>query len=235
MVVAALILSGCSKSEPRPFQYPTYPEQENVNPAFDIESGRDNVSRYLSETVIEARETDEDNAKIFEINKPVNNQIFIAEVTYKSSSASTFYSLDEYGIINEVLGTLSSPGIYLYIVDAYGDNSKYFKTVGEGSWDLTIKPLSSLEAFSKDSINGNGDGVFLNLDKTATRVEFSSSDSNALVRSYGYENRVIPLSVGLGINNIKTALPGNASVILVKTKGDWEFNKVKEEKSDEAK
>jgi len=242
-VTAALMLTGCTptKTEPKVIHYPSYPEQESAEGSrYDITSGADSAPETFSSETVSASE-DIDNviadpaglprelveSVVFDIAAPVDGQPFIVKTSYKSESEGYFVGVSQDGSYTEPISYFDEPGTKYAVVGTYPKAETVgIKFFGTGKWDLEISPLSQLPVFDKE-LEGSGSFAFI-VNGDTLKITVESERAGLVIRSYGYDNRIVYRKGGGGTQTDDTALPGNGAVIIVENTGSWTLKEAKE-------
>ena len=246
--VTLATLTGCSPTDDTPavINYQSYPEQESADGArYDITSGAEDITQAFTSETIEPSEDienvtaspdaiprDLENSVVFDIETPVEAQPFAVKISYKSDALGYFVGVAHDGSYTEPIASFEQPGVQYSIIGTYPKaQTAGVKFVGDGKWDMEILPLSQLPVFNKE-ISGTGAGAFIvNGDTVKAVVE--TVGSGFVMRSYGYDNRVIFRNGGGGTQVADLAIPGNGAIIVISHTGEWKITKAKEVVVDE--
>lgn len=248
-IALAVVLSGCTPTsdEPEVIIYPTYPEQESQSsPRYDLSSESNSKPvTYTSETVKPSDDVDNNlvnpddlpdglaESVVFDVKPPVAGEPFVTKLTFKSKREGYFVGVAADGSYTEPIGYFDEPEDSVAVLGASGKSETVaVKAFGEGQWSMDVIALSQLPTFDKKQ-EGTGSTAFV-VNGETQNVAVKSEGTGIIIRSYGYQNRVIlNRTTGGGSQTADTALPGNGSIITVQYSGEWSIDKAKEVPVDE--
>lgn len=160
------------------------------------------------------------------ISLPAGAEAGIITITYKGSdffSADTIDAANKMTLDTSVTSIGKYSGTTLFGMSSLGEPPKKLKISGNGSWSVTVAPISSAKKLAQTN-SGNGDQVFL-YDGEAANWALKHQGDGAFIVSA--DDGSFPDMLVMEIGNYSGTVPLGAGPLILEVKADgaWTMNR----------